>query len=719
VTDDHPQSDDQAQTWIGKSLRRVEDDRLLTGGGCYTGDVAPDDCLHVAFLRSPVPSGRLAIDTDAAKGSGVVAVFTGADTAGIADLPVNPIIDGIFAPPVFCLAQDQVFAVGQPVAAVVASSRQLAQDAVENIFVDYDDIENPETLFADCPDNQAFAQSWRDGDVAAAFADATVVSVQIDHPRLNAVALEPRTVVAQPGKPGEGRLTVWLSTQTPYRSRADLADLLGKEKHRVRVITPDVGGAFGAKASLHPEEVFVAWAADKLGKSIKWVADRSEDFLAQSHGRGTKCEGQAAFSKGGKLLGLKAQIEGQLGHWLPFSAAVPAWNAARILPGPYGCDAVQIEMSASLSRTSAVNIYRGAGRPEAAMLMERLMDKAARELHMDPVEIRQTNLLNRDQLPCSRATGICLDSGDYPAALEKLTELAEYQDLRKSQERRRAVGDLVGIGIALYIEPCGQGWETARVRIREDGTVEAATGSSAQGQGRETAVRQIVADELNVNPWDVRVFHGDTDKVTSGIGALASRSTAIGGSALLLAARQVKQQRIDNPEQTSFEADVRYEAEGEAWSYGGCLAVVSICDETGEVSVEKLDWVDDAGTIINPMLVKGQILGGIAQGLGEALMEKIVFDDEGQLLTGSLMDYALPRASDIPRITINQLCTPSPVNLLGAKGVGEAGTIGAPAAIMNAILDALAAQGVEHVDMPATSETVWQAIKAAKEGKTI
>jgi aerobic carbon-monoxide dehydrogenase large subunit len=716
VTDDDPQNHDQAQTWIGKSLRRVEDDRLLTGGGCFTGDVAPYDCLHVAFLRSPMPSGRLTVDVRDAKGPGVVAVFIGADTADIADLPVNPVIGGIFAPPVFCLAEDQVYAVGQPVAAVVATSRQLAQDAVEKIVVDYEDIENSETLFADCPDNQAFAQSWQDGDVTAAFADATVVSVRIDHPRLNAVALEPRTVVAQPGT---DRLTVWLSTQTPYRSRADLADLLGKEKFEVRVITPDVGGAFGAKASLHPEEVFVAWAADKLRKPVKWVADRSEDFLAQSHGRGTSCAGQAAFSQDGKLLGLKAQIKGQLGHWLPFSAAVPSWNAARILPGPYGCEAVQIDMSASLSRTPAVNIYRGAGRPEAAMLMERLMDKAARELGLDPVDIRQTNLLSSDKLPCSRATGIRLDSGDYPMALKELTDLAGYPDLRKALEHRRAAGDLVGVGIALYIEPCGQGWETARVKILEDGTIEAATGSSAQGQGRETAVKQIVADELNVDPGDVRVFHGDTDKVTSGIGALASRSTAIGGSALVLAARQVKQQRLDTPEQTSFEADVRYEAEGEAWSYGGCLAVVSIYPDTGEVSVEKLDWVDDAGTVINPKLVKGQILGGIAQGLGEALMEKIVFDDEGQLLTGSLMDYALPRASDMPEITVNQLCTPSPVNLLGAKGVGEAGTIGAPAAVMNAILDALAPLGVVHVDMPATSETVWKAIKAAETGNTI
>jgi aerobic carbon-monoxide dehydrogenase large subunit len=715
VADGNPLEDDQAHSWIGKSLERVEDARLLRGRGCYTGDVEPDDCLHVAFLRSPVPSGRLTIDTDGARGPGIVAIFTGVDTADIADLPVNPIIDGIFAPPVYYLARDQVFAVGQPVAAVVARSRQLAQDALEHILVDYEDIDDSETLFVDCPDNQAFSRSWQDGDIAAAFADATVISVRIVHPRLNAVALEPRTVVAQPG---DGRLTVWLSTQTPYRSRADLADLLGKEKHEVRVITPDVGGAFGAKASLHPEEVFVVWAADKLGVALKWVADRSEDFLAQSHGRGTKCQGEAAFSREGELLGLKATIEGQLGHWLPFSAAVPAWNAARILPGPYNCAAIQIEMSAFLSRTSAVNIYRGAGRPEAAMLMERLMDRAARELGLDPVEIRQRNLLQKDQLPCPRETGICLDSGDYPAALQELTELASYRSLRKSQERRRAAGELVGIGIALYIEPCGQGWETARIRILEDGSVEAATGSSAQGQGRETAVRQIVADELNVNPMDVRVLHGDTNEVTSGIGALASRSTAIGGSALLLAARQVKQQRQDKPALASCEAEVRYEAKGEAWSYGACLGLVSIEAETGAVNMEELNWVDDAGTIVNPMLVKGQIVGGIAQGLGEALMEKIVFDDEGQLLTGSLMDYALPRACDMPKITISQLCTPSPVNILGAKGVGEAGTIGAPAAIINAILDGLAPEGVEHIDMPATSETIWQAIKAAREGKT-
>jgi aerobic carbon-monoxide dehydrogenase large subunit len=693
--------------WIGASRRRVEDDRLTTGRGCFTADLTPARCLHIAFLRSPHAAAKiLSIDTDLVDDEGVVAIYTGADVADVNDLPVNPIIEGIRVPPCPLLAAVEVMAVGQAVAVAVATSREAAITAAENIFVDYEDFDpvaDPEPVFA---------RTWQDGDIDEAFSGAAVtVSVQTQHPRLNAMALEPRAVVAEFAGT---ELKVWLTTQTPHRARTDLAALLGLETEKVQVISQDVGGAFGARASLHPEEVLVAWAAKKLQQPVKWVADRSDEFLSQVHGRGTTSYGQAAFDAMGRLTGLKAEVQGLLGFWLPFSAAVPAWNAARILPGPYHVEALQIDMSAHATRTAPVNIYRGAGRPEAAYLMERLMDKAARQLSIDPAEIRQQNLISADQLPLKRPTGTELDSGDYAAALQKLLDVSDYHALRQKQEARRAAGELCGIGLALYIEPCGQGWESARVAINENGKIIAATGSSAQGQGRETAFQQIVADQLDVHPEDVQVLHGDTSLTPPGVGALASRSTAIGGSALLQAAREVRQLRLDTPGQATYEATVVYEAKGEAWSYGACLAELEIDPETGVPKIRKITWVDDAGIIVNPLLVKGQIVGGIAQGLGEVLMEKIIYDEDGQLLTGSLMDYAVPRADNIPEIEIHQITTPSPMNQLGAKGVGEAGTIGAPAAVMNALLDALAPLGIEDLEMPATSEVIWRALQAAR-----
>jgi aerobic carbon-monoxide dehydrogenase large subunit len=712
-TDNDPGRDDYP--WIGAARPRVEDDRLTTGAGNFSSDRSPADCLHIVFVRSPFPAARiLDIEYDITDASDVIAVYTGDDTADLATLPVNPIVENIQVPVSGLLARGEVSSVGQPVALVVARTTRAAQDAAEGIFVDYEETDTSDDIFADCPDNLAFEKSWTDGDVSDAFSDAYLtVKVRNAHPRLTAMPLEPRAMVAEWQ---EDVLCVRLATQTPHRARTDIATSLGLDEAQVRVIATDVGGAFGARASLHPEEVLVAWAANKLRKSVKWIAERSEDFLSQCHGRGTICEGQAAFTSDGRMTALKANIDGLLGHWLPYSAAVPSWNAARILPGPYDVDDLDIKMSAYLSRTSAVNIYRGAGRPEAALLMERLMDSAARQLGIDPVAIRQRNFLRADQLPKSRITGAVPDSGDYAAALNKLVEISDYKELRRQQETRTAAGEHVGLGIGFYIEPCGQGWESARVSLDASGNVTAATGSSAQGQGRETAYQQIVADVLDVNPDDVLVVHGDTAHTPPGIGALASRSTAIGGSALLQAAREVAQQKKDNPGRQDYVADVIYEAKAEAWSYGCCLALVAVDADTGVVDVENIWWLDDAGTVVNPMLVKGQIMGGIAQGLGEVLMEKIVYDENGQLLTGSLMDYALPRADDMPDIEIHQQSTPTDANLLGAKGVGEAGTIGAPAAVLNAVLDALAPLGVDHLDMPATGETVWQAIRSAREG---
>jgi carbon-monoxide dehydrogenase large subunit len=756
-------SDDQVTAnWIGRARRRVEDAPLVTGQGRFTGDIVPPDCLYAAFLRSPhARAAIVALDMRAAEAEpGVVAVFTGDHVSDLGDLPVNPLVETLRVPPYPILAQGAVEAVGQPIAAVIAETHAAANDATELIEVEYAPSEpvlqaeeGAPTLFPEVPDNEAVAQSWRAGDVEAAFEAADqVVSVELRHARLAPLTLEPRAVFAEWDEGGQA-LTVWLSTQTPHRARTDLAAIAGLDPERLRVIAPDVGGAFGMKASLFPEEVLVVWAAARLRRPVRWAATRAEDMVAGTHGRGAAVSGALALAHDGEMLGLRARIDCPLGHWLPFSAAVPARNAGRILPGPYAVPAVAIEARAQVSNTAPVGIYRGAGRPEAALLMERLADEGARALGLDPVALRQRNLIAAERFPYATPTGETFDSGDYAAVLDRALALADYQALRAEQVLRRQAGELVGIGVAVYVEPSGQGLERAYLRLMPDGAVSAATGTSAQGQGRETAFAQIVADTLAIPPEAVTVVHGDTALTPPGIGALASRSTPIGGGALALAAEDLREQaravaagllqadpeqvtlgeggfaRADKPgTQVSWrvlaghvagtdgallEASHSFETPGEAWGCGAAVASVAIDRETGVPTIERFVWLDDAGTVVNPLLVEGQLMGGIAQGLGEALMERIVYDGDGQLLTGSLMDYAVPRAADMPAIEFERVVTPSPMNPLGAKGVGEAGTIGAPPAILSAVLDALQPLGVRHIDMPLTSERIWRAIRDA------
>ncbi len=711
--------------YIGRSLPRREDDSLITGRGRYVDDVRLASALHVSFVRSPHACGRIVqCDVSAAVAiPGVVGVFTGADVGHLGSLTVNPVLETVNPTPYPILAGERIMAVGEPVAAIVATSPMAGADAADAVAIDVapeDAAPHTDRSIACDPllpgqtSNVALAQTWLSDDVKTAFEQADFIAqIKLNHPRLAPSSLEPRTVAADV-EPDNGKLTVWLSTQTPHRARGELAGILGVDEARIRVVAPDVGGAFGMKASLYPEEVFVAWAALTLRRPVRWTATRGEDLLTATHGRGTASAGQLALTRDGRFLGLKADITCPLGHWLPTSAAIPAWNAARILPGPYMIDAVDISTKGVVTNSAPVGIYRGAGRPEAAALMERLVEEAARITDIDPVEIRRRNLLPGDRLPHTGPTGIVLDSGDYPAALERLRELADYDALLAARDRRRRKGELAGMGLAFYVEPSGRGWESARVRLDPDGGITAATGGSSQGHGRETAFAQIVAEVFDVPPETVRIEHGDTDTAPAGIGALASRSTAIGGSALRQAAERVRERadRLGGINET-VEADVIYENDGEAWGYGCYLACVTIDRETGVTTVDKLFCVDDAGQLVNPMLVEGQIMGGVAQGLGEALMERIVYDDDGQLLTGSLTDYALPRAADMPPIVMSSLSTPSPFNLLGAKGVGEAGTIGAPTAVLNAALDALHPLGVRRLDMPLTSESVWRAIAAA------
>jgi carbon-monoxide dehydrogenase large subunit len=721
--------------FVGQSLRRREDAALLTGRGRFAADIPPPPgTLAVRFLRAPAGPARIAsLDASAARAMpGVVAVFTAADLPPAAEPPVNAFFAGLppagFAP----LAGPDVPFAGAPVALVVAASAALAEDAAEAIAL----------RLLDAPPAEAPAFA---GSLVASARDAPVtLGVTLRHARLAPVAMEPRAVLAIPA---DGRLRLHLSSQTPHRAKADLAAVLGLDPALIHVAGGDVGGSFGAKASITPEEAAVAAAAWRLQRPLRWVATRSEEFLTAPRGRGMTLSARMGFDAAGHALSLDASVSAALGHRLTYSAAVPARNAARCLPGPYAVEAVSAHAAGRITAEPAIGIYRGAGRPEAAILLERLMDEAARRLGLSPVAVRRLNLLPRGALPHATPTGECLDSGDYPALLDRALALAggRWEALAAARDARRARGDHVGIGVGCYVEPCGQGWESARIAIDADGGVVVATGSTAQGQGRETAAAQVVADALRLaDPALVTVLHGDTDATPAGIGALASRSTGIGGGALLLAAERLQEAalpaaarmlgaraedvlpapggfalRTDPARRVAWSAlaplsaEARFEATSESWAAGCVIARVALDAGTGAVAIEHLAWADDVGAIVNPMLAKGQMWGGLAQGIGEVLSECVAADGAGTLLSGSFMDYALPRADDMPlavALGAPAIAHPALNTPLGAKGIGEAGTIGVPAALLNAISDAVGGLP-DDVALPLTPEIVWRLLR--------
>jgi carbon-monoxide dehydrogenase large subunit len=661
--------------------------------------------------------------------------------------------------------------VGEPVAAVVARTAAAARDAAERVRVEYDRLPavvDAEAALADgaplvhpaLGTNRAFGAVWRAGDVAAARASAArVVRLRVEQPRLAAVPLEPRTILAD-WDAAAGELTVWTSTQVPFRVRAELALILGLGEERIRVIAPDVGGGFGAKGAAYRDEALVAWLALALGRPVRWVSTRAEDFLTTQQGRGARAEGTLCVAADGRITGLEARISVPVGARLMINGSGPARNHARTLPGAYVVPAVAIEVSGAYTTTPPTGPYRGAGRPEGIFLIERLVDEAARALGLDPAEIRRRNFVPPGAFPYRTATGQVYDSGDYAAALDRALERADYRGLRADQARRRARGEITGVGLAAYVEPAALGWESASVRVERTGAVTVVTGSSAHGQGHETTWAQIVADALGVAPDRVRVLHGDTRGAPQGIGTFGSRSTALGGSAAHRAAVEVRErarrlaarlleaavedvvaadggfhvagwparrvgwpavadlayrgQGVPDGAPPGLEATVFFQAEGETWSFGTCLATVDVDPDTGRVRLTRCVWVDDAGTVVNPLLAEGQLHGGYTQGAGQALLEGLVYDGEGQLRTATLMDYALPRADDFPEPVLDATVTPSPRNPLGAKGLGEAGCIALPPAIVNAVVDALAPFGVSHLDMPITAEKVWRLIQGRR-----
>ena len=699
---------------------RREDNALLRGQACFGQDVALPGAWHVAFVRSPHAHARLlGLDAQAAQGmAGVVTVLTATELGEHRMPAINPLLPLLHQEEFTLLARHTLTYVGQSVAVVVAHTRQQAQAAAEQVVLRCDVLPAVTDRHGDSDRHSArhsdhstaptptTRTQHRHGSLPSTCAHTAKVS--ITSPRVTAMAMEPRACSAQ-WHADSGNLTVWLGSQTPSRARADMARVLGLAHSQVRLISPDVGSAFGAKASVSPEDLLVALTAQHLRATVRWTATRSEDFAAGMQGRGSQLEGQLQLDAQGYFTGLTAQLHFSLGAWLPFSAVVPLRNAARILPGPYRVAALDVQGQATQVHAAPVNIYRGAGRPEAALLMETLVEQAARQAGIDPVALRLKNLIAATDMPYTTPSGEVLDSGDYAALLRQACEKFVYTAERQQQAERRARGEWVGIGLALYVEPCGQGFESARVTLHSDGHVTVASGAPAQGQGHATTFAQIAAEALGCDASQVTVLMGDTDHCPDGTGALASRSTAIGGSAIVQACRTARALR-DGGATYPIVVDDSFTSD-EAWSCGCVMARMALDPDTGQPTVERLVWADDAGHIVNPTLAHGQLVGGAAQGVGQAMLERLVYDAQGQLVTGSLMDYAVPRADDMPAIEITSLHTPSPHNLLGAKGVGEAGCIGVPAALMNAARDALSPLGECALHFPLTSEQLWRAMQ--------
>jgi len=759
-------------TEVGRALPGLGQRRFVEGLGRYIDDLPSGDCLHVAFVRSQYPHARIvSVDREAARRApGVVTVVAGDEPGDVAAIPVNRFTPDLKLPDYRALADDVVRFVGEPIAAVVASTRAQADDAAQLVEIEYEPLPAVTSAFAalaaDAPvlhpahgDNVCYRLVATGGDVDGAFARADhVVSVRVEHHRISATPLEPRGLIAR-WDAGQGELTVWGSSQTPHQLRDDLAAALGLAQHRVRVIVPDIGGGFGAKGSTYREDVAVAALARTLGRPMKWVSTRREDFLSTQHARDQVDEADAAVTAEGRILGIRTRTVTNLGAYLLGRSSRQALRVTQFATGAYGIPAHAATATTVFTNTTPTGAYRGAGRPEAAYIAERLVDAVARELGLDPVEIRRRNFLQPADFPYRTPNGAAYDSGDYPQMLEALVGRCEYDRLRAQQAKRRARGELVGIGLATFIENTSAGWESGAVRVESDGSITIISGAIPMGQGVDTVLAQIVADALGVSIARLTLRFGDTALTQQAMGSFGSRSTAIGGSAVRQAALRVRERATvlacrlleSAPEDVVFEDDVAFvrgaperrvgwpqiaraaypgigrpaaeepglEAhaffgtDGEAIASGAYLALVSIERETGQVQLERLIAIDDSGVIINPLLAEGQIHGAMAQGIGEALQERVVYDEAGQLVTASLLDYALPTAAQVVSPTTGHIVTPSPLNPLGAKGMGEAGIIGTPPAIINAAIDALSPLGVRHLDPPLHAEKIWRLLHAA------
>ena len=779
---------------VGQSVRRKEDYRFLTGTGQYTDDINPQHHTHAWFLRSPHAHARIrGIDTARAKAApGVIAILTGDDLTGVNGLPCGWLITGtdgqpMKEPPHPILAQGKTRYVGDGVALVIAETPDQAKDAAELIAVDYEvlpAVVNPvdalksgaPVIHDGAPGNKCY--TWALGDKAAvdaAFAGAAhVTKLDIVNNRLIPNAIEPRAAVASYSR-ADDSYTLYVTSQNPHVERLLMtAFVLGLPETKVRVIAPDVGGGFGSKIYLYPEETALVWASKRVNRPIKWTADRSEAFLSDAHGRDHVTHAELALDKDGRFLAMRVQTIAAMGAYLStFASCIPTILYATLLAGQYTTPAIWCEVTAVFTNTAPVDAYRGAGRPEATYVVERLVHAAAAEMGIAQDEIRRRNFIRK--FPHQTPVALLYDVGDYDACLDEAMKMADTGGFaaRKAEAAKR--GKLRGIGYASYIEACGLApsniagalgaraglFEVGQVRVNPTGGVTVFTGSHSHGQGHETTFSQIVASRLGIPIESVEIVHGDTGRVPFGMGTYGSRSLAVGGTAIVKALDKViaKGRKIAAHLLEAAEADIEfgdgkftvagtdrsktfgeialtayvphnypldklepgldetafYDPTNFTFPAGTHICEVEVDPDTGVVQVVNFSACDDFGNIVNPMIVEGQVHGGLAQGIGQALLEQCVYDqDTGQLLTGSYMDYAMPRADDLPSFKVATKVTPCTHNPLGAKGCGEAGAIGAPAALMNAVHDALSAAGVTYIDMPATPHRVWSALKSAR-----
>jgi aerobic carbon-monoxide dehydrogenase large subunit len=772
---------------VGQRVKRREDPRLIQGRGTYVDDIKIAGMQHMAFKRSDVAHGRIvSIDISAAQAmDGVEAVFTGAEIAKL--LAPMPIGTPFPSPDHRAVAVDVVRYAGEPVAVVVAADRYVARDASDAIVVSYDTLPavvdpelamtgKPAVIHEGFPNNLAVALvpsgtgvspdgKVDDTAINRAFAQAEVViSQRMVNQRLVPNAMEPRGVVAH-FEPGKGTMTIWSSTQNPHILRSMIAAMTGMGQDQIRAIAPEVGGGFGAKINIYGEEYVAAVVSKHLGIPVKWVEERSEAFVATTHGRDIIGYVDVAAKRDGTVLGLKLRLIADIGAYnMLLTAAIPTLTML-MANATYDIPAIRTTLTEVFTNKTPTDAYRGAGRPEATYFVERAMDMLARELKMDPADVRRKNFIPSNRFPYQTQMGAVYDSGDYEKALNLALEKSGWSELKKERDAARAQGRLVGLGLAMYVEVCGigpsatlptGGWEHSQVTIERDGRISATTGASPHGQGNETTFAQMLADQFGVPLEHVRILHGDTGIVKQGIGTFGSRSQAVGGAALHMAGGKVKAKMAKfaaalleaNEDDLVFEngmisvkgapargkafAEVAgfayipvplpeglepglseeafFEPSNNTYPFGCHISMLEIDRETGEPTLLKLIAVDDAGNLINPLIVEGQIHGGLAQGIGQAMIEEAVYNDDGQLMTGSFMDYALPRAIDFPRFELHSTVTPTPVNPLGAKGVGEAGTLGSTPCIVSAAVDALSAFGVKHIDMMLRPEKLWHII---------
>ncbi|NGM70849.1 xanthine dehydrogenase family protein molybdopterin-binding subunit [Natronolimnobius sp. AArcel1] len=770
--DDLERADDgDSEAYTGTSEKRREDAVLLTGRAEYTDDHEPEGTVHLAFVRSEHGHADLeGIDTSAADAmDGVLGAYTWDDIAASSSpgrLPLSGLERDVPAHPV--LATDRVRYHGQPIAVVVAEDRYRARDAVEAVEVKYDPLEavvDPRTavidsdapqLFEDAPDNLAMSAELGDAEATdEAFANADhIVDVDLENNRLIPSALEPRAAIAEYN--AEEGFTVTMTSQSPHGHRRKLAHTLGVREGEIRVIVPHVGGGFGHKGHHHPGEAMAAWCARELERPVKWTATRSENYLEGAHGRDHRTTAELALDDDGTIRGLRTEAYACAGGYaLGGGARVPGWYG-KLLSSQYAIDAIHCTAHSVFTNTAPIHSYRGAGRPESIYVTERLLDIAASELEMDPAELRRKNLISSESFPYETPVGTTYDSGNYEPAMEKALEGIDYESHRNDSDSptKSDDGRLRGVGIANYVESTGGGFESGLVRVLPDGDVEVYAGTHSHGQGHETTYAQLVADALEVPMDRIHVSEGDTASIPTGTGTFGSRSTIVGGNAIVESAEKVLRKarafaaaelevdpdRVDyadgtfsvasDPDATAdesvsfetvaetaygwgvpdglepgLEATTFYELEGTAYTFGTHACIVAVDPDTGDVEIERYLAVDDCGERVNPMIVDGQVHGGVAQGIGQARTEQVVYDDDGTLVTNTMDSYGVPRAADIPTIETDETVTPSPLNELGVKGIGEGGTIAAPPAVVNAVCDALE---VDHIDMPLTDERVWQ-----------